>query len=308
VFVREIVLSDIISETYWGKGIYKASVNPSKNIGLISSMYYGKTGMGFKVRLDFLFRTDTEFVSNAASKVECFYVPPTLAVLPPLLLDVEPYSYSKTNVDRFDAYTDVIPAVPRALNIFQQSGKMYTEFFIPDISSFKFIGSPTKFHKYDDGRLVSAASNLGSIIFRVKSPFRNVTTPAQQLRMDVDISVGLADETRFGFHTLAPMFTASTGGVSTYVMADTGNSLQDNLAVLPASMYKSHPRAESSAVLAAARLASKLTNPDKLNDKTSEVLDKPPGKMAVAKSSNKISAKPNTPSKSNIDTSALWSQ
>jgi hypothetical protein len=316
IYAREIVLSDIISETYLGKGLYKASVNPSKNIGLISSMYYGKTGMGFKVRLDFLFRTDVEWVSNAASKVECFYVPPTLAVLPPLLTDVEPYSYSKTNTNRFDQWSDVIPAVPRALNISQLSGKMHTEFFIPDISSFKFIGSPTKFHKYNDGRLISAASNLGSIVFRVKSPFRNVTTPAQQLKMDVDISVGLADETRFGFHTLAPMFTATSGGFSTYVMMDTGNSLQDNLAYLPASMYKSHPGAESSAVLAGARLASKLISSDKVSgdtvvtkttDKTSEVLDKPPSTMAVAKNSDKISAKPKTPSKSNIDTSALWS-
>lgn len=244
VFTREIALSDLIAESYWGPSMYsnwKAGLSPNNNIGLLSSMYYGKTGAGFKIRLDFNFRTDVESISNAASWIECYYVPPTMAVMPPLLLDVEPYALSRVNMLRFDEVADNPPDVPRALNMTQTGPRVMSEFFIPDVSAFKFIGSPSKYFKTADGRLPSATSNLGSIVVRIRSPFRNVTTPASRLKLDFAVSAGLSDETRFGFHSIAPIFMVTGGTKSTYVMSDTNQTLQDNIMDLPASMYKSHP-------------------------------------------------------------------
>jgi hypothetical protein len=242
---QELVLSNIIAETYASTGAFDVGASPLGNIGLLAGMYYGKTGMGFKVRIDFDFYNNLEFAANPMSKIECYYVPPTTSVRVPTLLTPTAYAANYANSSNFNAAASTQPDTIRTLRIIRSGGKAYTEFFVPDVSCFKFIGSPSKFYKSSDTtQLLSPTSDLGTIYYRIRGDFRTFTSTLDQYKVNIEVSVGLSDETRFGFHSIAPLFVNKTGSKSTYWFLNSDNSRTNPIALLPSAMYKGHPNAE----------------------------------------------------------------
>lgn len=243
-FSQGIVLSNIISETYPNTGVFEAGPSPTNNIGLLAGMYYGKAGTGFKMRIDFDFYNNLEFAANAMSKIECYYVPPTTTVRFPTLTTPLAYAANFVNPANFNTLTSVQPDTTRTLRVIQNGGKAYVEFFVPDVSAFKFIGSPSKFYKSTDTtQLQSPTSDLGTIFYRIRGEFRTYGTVSDQYKVNVQISVGLSDETRFGFHCIAPIFVAKAGSRSTYWYLNPNGSRTNPISLLPLAMYKGHPNA-----------------------------------------------------------------
>ena len=63
--------------------------------------------------------------------------------------------------------------------------------------------------------------------------------------VQVDVFAGLTDESRLGFHTIAPIFTVKSGDKGTYAISTYGinSSPTANTLMLLKSMYKGHPNA-----------------------------------------------------------------
>jgi len=241
---QEIALSNIIAESYATPGAYGPNISPLNNIGLLAGMYYGKASTGFKINLEFQFFNNLQIYTVGEVDVQAFYVPPAVSSVIPDFNAPVAYTRNFPNLSRFNGLQGAFnsPDVPRSLNVKRLNGnKFKTEFFIPDVSSFKFIGSPAKFFKFPHPlNYPSATSDLGSIVIRIRNYEQPNQIEVEHPRIAYSVNVGLSDETRFGFHSIAPIFVAKTGSQSTYKAFDGPDEFHP-IALLPSSMYKSHP-------------------------------------------------------------------
>jgi hypothetical protein len=157
------------------------------------------------------------------------------------------YSLNFPNVERFRTPAGVynFPDTPSLINITLTSPDTYmAEFFIPDVSSFKFIGSPAKFFSFPNLlQQPSPTSDLGSIMFRIENHKLDTEFVSDFQFLEYSVYAGLSDEARLGFHSISPLFLTKTGNQSTYKNYLEG--LPDfPTSKLPISMYKGHPNAE----------------------------------------------------------------
>lgn len=249
VYAQEIPLSNIIGETYYPNNTpaFSNLIKPTNNIGLVAGMYYGKAGTGFKVRLDFHVYNQGDFANTSQVDYDIYYVPPTVttdfSVFPDSTIS---YLRNSPNMQNFLDTSDIykFPDTPRTLNVHRIGGFAFTEFFIPDISSFKFIGAPNKFYKYGNQvQTTNPASDLGSLVVRIRNYGAVQTVPANYTKLLYNVSVGLSDETRFGFHTIAPIYVIRAGLNATYVKRTTDGTVQYPSSFLPNTIYAGHPHA-----------------------------------------------------------------
>lgn len=167
-------------------------------ISYISQMYYGKTA-GFKMSIEVATLKDDSGLKGGAYDFQIFYVPPNFttnannetivsAPVNPVLLDPS-------------LAPDVYPTLPYQVTaVDEQAQTRIYEFTIPDVTFYKYMGSPIKF--YSPNVVLSdqlSTNDFGSIYMR----YNNRVGEAITLRTVV--SVGLTDESRMGFHTLAPV-------------------------------------------------------------------------------------------------------
>nr|URG14450.1 MAG: capsid protein [Picornaviridae sp.] len=200
-----IPLADII-----GESIYQEKTEDySTPMTIISKMYYGKTaGFKFQLRL-----ADTSYNLTPIPSVSprdfsfvnvfIMYVPPNFtfdsitatvrgAPVNPLAIEANNLPTHRTPFPFQD-----IPVVFNAIT------SVY-EFTIPDVTLYKFMGSPNKFFAaLEDAILPEPLStqDFGSIYIRYEN-----TSRIEKVYFKTDLYVGLTDESRFGHHTIATPF------------------------------------------------------------------------------------------------------
>lgn len=174
-------------------------------IETISRMYYGKN-LGFKIRLVFhIPGYNDNLVANIDNlAIRVYYVPQNLGILS----TDKTVTRSGVNDTSFQPFS--IPSsqgeVPLTASLVarDKTTKSVTyEFVIPNTSFFKFMGSPDKFRNFAASTPVSylATQDFGAMLIQINNP------NAQTASLSIETFVGLTDESRFGFHSIAPVFT-----------------------------------------------------------------------------------------------------
>lgn len=173
-------------------------------IETFSRMYYGKT-VGFKFRLLITVdRISAETVSDIDQlDFRLYYIPQNMNALtgPKLIASALP-NLSAIPSPISNA-SDCIPLPYSVIAKHTTRTSKVFEFTLPDTSFYKFMGSPIKFYNFDGNAnpRIPAQADFGSLIFQ----FTNLN---EQFKFNgaIETFVGLTDESRFGYHTMAPPF------------------------------------------------------------------------------------------------------
>ena len=173
-------------------------------IETFSRMYYGKTA-GFKFRL-----LVTNNAVNPEETVEnidllnlrVYYIPQNIVSL----TNNKTAAAAGVNASAFPSPFTPSESIPLPFQIIGKestSSHVVYEFSVPDTSFYKFMGGPNKF--YDFSSIANAPplaqADFGSLVIQFTNLSRNKNVNAV-----IETFVGLTDETRFGFHTIAPPF------------------------------------------------------------------------------------------------------
>lgn len=189
-------------------------------IETFSRMYYGKS-VGFKFRcMISLVKTDQDTIDSIDSlSLRLYYVPQNLNALTGQKI----VSSALPNLNSIGSPIGTSFGTPLP---FQIVGKESTsrhvvyEFAVPDTSFYKFMGGPNKFYNFDSNLNTSELSqnDFGSVIFQ----FTN-TAGQKVARYSFELFIGLTDESRFGYHTMAPPFLVFKTG-ATYLGSDASSN------------------------------------------------------------------------------------
>lgn len=174
-------------------------------IGLLSRLYYGKT-VGFKMRLVYTLTpiTSGSLIDMKDINIRLYYQPQNLNMnkdaytITSAPVNVAPYTSMLT-----ESTVGEIPMTHQIAPVSVTGNSVIFEFVIPDTSFYKFMGSPDKFEPFSSANQPNylSTSDFGSLVIQV-------TNLHQELSAGVcrEIYVGLTDESRFGFQTIAPPF------------------------------------------------------------------------------------------------------
>lgn len=173
-------------------------------IETFSRMYYGKT-VGFKFRcVVSLFRIDpTESITNVDQiSLRVYYVPQTINAL----TNDKVITTAKPNVGVLVSSVDPSDSIPLPFQVVGQesnSTRMVYEFTVPDTSFYRYMGGPNKFYNFDStiNPVPVSQGDFGSIVLQYTNLSRT-----QVSYFASELFVGLTDESRFGYHTIAPPF------------------------------------------------------------------------------------------------------
>jgi hypothetical protein len=171
-------------------------------IETFSRMYYGKT-VGFKFRALFTLVnaredqvTDIDFLS-----LRVYYVPQNLNAL----TNLKTVASATVNLNAFSSPFNTTDGIPLPFQIISKESTtthLVYEFSVPDTSFYKFMGGPKKFYNFGNvGVPDLAQSDFGHIVLQ----FTNLTRD-KNLEFSMELFVGLTDESRMGYHTIAPPF------------------------------------------------------------------------------------------------------
>jgi len=189
-------------------------------IETFSRMYYGKSP-GFKFRcLISLYNINSDSISDVdLLSLRLYYIPQNLNAL--------------TNSKVIASALPNVNAVPSPLNpsdgtplpfqiVSKESNSTHAiyEFAVPDTSFYKFMGGPNKFYNFDSNAapVNVAQADFGSVLFQFTNLSRDKTA-----NFSFELFVGLTDETRFGYHSIAPPFVIFKSG-ATYLGTNTASS------------------------------------------------------------------------------------
>lgn len=208
--------------TIVGESPYVDLISP---VNVLSRMYYGKS-LGFKIRLVFNI-TKSDSATFDSSLLRVYYIPQNIN-----------FTYnSKTIVSaiphttNFPALNDVaqygVPFTFQLRPVQSNPAQAVFEFTTPDTSYYKYLGSPNKF--YTAATLPAQTPELSTADFgTILVQMSNIDT--KDLISNFEFMVGLTDESRMGFHSLAPTFiqdknTANYVGTDTDPYAQIPNTL-----------------------------------------------------------------------------------
>lgn len=187
---------------------------------LLSNMYYGKTA-GFKFKVVTTVLNQSFALLSPVISVRCRYVPPNMNFL------LTNNTVVQTTVDL--ANDDSTPYAPGPNGFYplpyqitpvitsQLSTASTYEFVIPDVTYYKFMGSPNKLGTPFTLYTLLSTYDFGSLVLT----FENLSIDGTQL--GVEIFAGLTDETRFGYHTIAPLVSIMTNGTGSLETLYGGN-------------------------------------------------------------------------------------
>jgi hypothetical protein len=216
--VVSIPLSSFIGENpaYW-------NYSP---IETISRMYYGKT-VGFKFRVAITSEDSTQDLTHLGFRV--YYVPQNLTIN----YVTKTVLGSLVNTAAFPSPLELsnigeIPFTNITLPHHSSAGQEVYEFTIPDTSYYKFMGSPNKFYNFDSNDVspLLSTSDFGDIILQ----YSNKTD--KTMNIVTEFYIGLTDESRFGFHAIAPPFKVEKK--TSYYLGD-GETAIANISATPNS-------------------------------------------------------------------------
>lgn len=171
-------------------------------IETISRMYYGKT-TGFKIRLAFeLHRNIDEYIKDiTALSARVYYVPQNIGII-----DANSTASSAMlNIGAFGPPNQPNGEVPFPVQVVRQnimSNACVLEFVIPDTCLYKFLGGPDKFNNFDSNSTlpVLSVADFGTIVLQLTNSER------KPMVLQYELFMGLTDESRLGFHAMAPPF------------------------------------------------------------------------------------------------------
>lgn len=172
-------------------------------IETFSRMYYGKT-VGFKFRcIITLNSVSNESLSNVdLLNFRLYYLPQSVNAL----TNSKVVASALTNVNSFLPVLDSTIGIPLPFQIVGKdstSTSVIYEFSVPDTSFYKFMGGPNKFYDFDSNAQPTplAQSDFGTVVLQ----FTNLSKDKSAI-YNFELFVGLTDETRFGYHAMAPPF------------------------------------------------------------------------------------------------------
>lgn len=172
-------------------------------IETFSRMYYGKS-VGFKFRMMVsLNRVSQETVQDIDFlNLRVYYLPQNVNAL----TNVKLVGFSGPNPSAFTtpfAASDGIPLPFQIVSKQSTRTHMVYEFVIPDTSFYKFMGGPNKFYNFGSGVVPPplAQCDFGSVVLQ----FTNASRDAP-ITFALELFVGLTDESRMGYHVMAPPF------------------------------------------------------------------------------------------------------
>jgi len=173
-------------------------------IETISRMYYGKS-VGFKFSA-LLQEVGPTPLANTPPTMRVYYVPPTFSYL-----TSDNTVYANTiNLSNFSNYLysnpDVAPLNFQAIPVTRNVNTSAYEFEVPNVTYFKFMGSPNQFRPFNGSVPVDVLStaDYGSLVFVIVRPLT-----AESTLVSLELFFGLSDESRLGFHTIAPPFSVA---------------------------------------------------------------------------------------------------
>jgi hypothetical protein len=173
-------------------------------IETISRMYYGKN-VGFKMRMQItLFKIDGGVpVELSDLTFRIYYLPQNITGLNTTkTLYKAPAGVGAYTNPVFPSSLGTIPFTFQAVPKHAEKSMAILEFAIPDTSFYKFMGAPQKFLNFDGNLSANAklsTADFGTILLQVSSLVFNA-----EVNFAVETYVGLSDETRLGFHCIAP--------------------------------------------------------------------------------------------------------
>lgn len=189
-------------------------------IETFSRMYYGKS-VGFKFRcMVSLIKTDQDTIDEIDSlSLRLYYVPQNLNALTGQKI----VASALPNLNSVGSPIGTSFGTPLPFQIVGKdstSKRMVYEFSVPDTSFYKFMGGPNKFYNFDSNLNTEALSqnDFGTVIFQ----FTNIAGQ-KVARYSFELFIGLTDESRFGYHTMAPPFLVFKTG-ATYLGSDASSS------------------------------------------------------------------------------------
>lgn len=190
-FTQIVPLSELLGESPMTPEL----IAHSTPITAISRMYYGKT-VGFKFQL----RQMDYKIASAVNSIETliYYVPPNMTFDNTNTVIGASVNPNFTDPSLLPQWTTPLPI--QTVPVTSQTNIKLYEFSVPDVTLYKFMGSPLKFYSVPPTTKPYSTSDFGSLYIR----YTNVTPDSVVIRND--LMVGLTDETRFGFHTLASPF------------------------------------------------------------------------------------------------------
>lgn len=172
-------------------------------IETFSRMYYGKS-VGFKFRIMLSLVnidpattvTDVDYLN-----LRLYYIPQNINTITTDKL----VASALPNVNAFASAFSPSDSIPLPFQIIGKestSTHVVYEFSVPDTSFYKFMGGPNKF--YDNSASLFPAlsqGDFGSVLLQ----FTNLSQNKNAI-YTFELFVGLTDESRFGYHTIAPPF------------------------------------------------------------------------------------------------------
>lgn len=185
-------------------------------IEAFSRMYYGKT-VGFKFRLMLSINNiaEGERVSLVDQiGVRIYYLPQNVNSLTNSRTIVSAPCNTTYFPDPHQPSDDSIVLPFQIVGKESNSTRVIYEFMVPDTSFYKFMGGPDKFRNFDlTGSIdVLSQADFGSIVIQYTNLNR-----AFNFAGVAELFVGLSDETRFGFHVIAPGVRVFKGSKSLYL-------------------------------------------------------------------------------------------
>lgn len=174
-------------------------------IETFSRMYYGKTaGFKFRVMLTNNGVNPEETIDHIdLMNLRVYYIPQNIVAL----TNDKTASAAGVNSSAFNSPFVPSESIPLPFQIIgkeSNTSHVVYEFSVPDTSFYKFMGGPNKFYDFNSVAVVPplAQADFGSVVLQFTNLSRN-----KRARITIETFVGLTDESRFGFHTIAPPFT-----------------------------------------------------------------------------------------------------
>jgi hypothetical protein len=231
--------------TFMGEFPFAPSWNDNvvrRTLQTVSNMYYGNS-VGFKFHVQVLpnrFENTSVTDIRDGLNVNAFYVPPGINIIGKTLTLPTTYYSQFPNTDAFQGDWDKVPEVTYISQPTSNNNQSIDlEFSIPNITWYKFMGSMYKYltpkqiiaTKADKNTI--STSDYGYLVLR----FENKNLPIVEVpTFNLRIYTGLTDESRFGFHTIAPAFNIVKGKYDVYQASLNIPTNSD----LPKSLYFGH--------------------------------------------------------------------
>lgn len=210
-----------ITKTFALNGYLGEGTNTSSTvISAVSRMFYGKH-CGLKMR----FQVENNVSGTNRPRVNILYCPQNMyaKVGAGLVLGSQPTT--PTAISDYSPLGNLVP-VPYITIPLNENTQIY-EFEIPNTSIFKYVGGPNKLNKELTALNYLATEDCGFLIVTITNFYD------EPIVYKLEVSVGLTDESRMGFHSIAPVVTQPVSSNNRYITSSDGSYAETTTVTAP---------------------------------------------------------------------------